>query len=407
MAHDIEGNIIFHLINAAQSNDAEEDSNSPSNEYWTEERMKNAIQKQVIIDQPEEFEAPEAPESIETETKADITVMPFNNGGKLYFTDTSKKKPADYSATAQFVGEHQQVLLTAAHNVQDPETKVFYSNFHFVRAKNNKKEDKEKEQQVGVYACAMPCGWAGEFVKGKTNHYKYDYAFLFTTTLNSSSENLLFGLGQPGSVIAFGYPKRDNASDVMYRASGEVSWKPTPNGCVWMSNNTLGNGSSGGAWVDSDKSDAKVFGINSYTTVLPNEVYSPIFTDEFYEIYKLGIKQFLNTRYVKLSNKGGFVVRMRILYGGNRGPDEHGNVVNFPIGEFKQSGYDDICQYGERTLDLKTTGIPQGACVRLKAFVVAGHDRIAEERFIYRADSGETRSYKITGVTVAPKLRLV
>ena len=75
------------------------------------------------------------------------------------------------------------------------------------------------------------------------------------------------------------------------------------------------------------------------------------------------------------------------------------NVVT-QIKTVEKDGYDDICAGAERTFDLKNDPnrtIAPGYKVRLKAIVVGGSDKLAEESFIYDPNSSKTARYKITG----------
>lgn len=95
-------------------------------------------------------------------------------------------------------------------------------------------------------------------------------------------------------------------------------------------------------------------------------------------------------RYFKLHNSAAFVVRIGVEVTDNDGK----------IYEVEKDGYDDICAGAERTFDLKNDPnrtIAPGYKVRLKAIVVGGSDKLAEESFIYDPNSSKTARYKITG----------
>lgn len=111
MALNTEDNIILRMVDTTEANDTGEDQNMPPEEYWTEERMREAQPMQPVVNQSI-WHAPQENVSSEPVT-ADVTVMPYECGGKLFFSDKAMKK--NYQASAQFCGENQQVLLTAAH----------------------------------------------------------------------------------------------------------------------------------------------------------------------------------------------------------------------------------------------------------------------------------------------------
>jgi hypothetical protein len=105
-------------------------------------------------------------------------------------------------------------------------------------------------------------------------------------------------------------------------------------------------------------------------------------------------------RHIKLSNKGGFVARMQIIWSYDNGAD------NKDRGVYEPSGYHDVCAGAEREIDLKDTGIPNGSTVQLKVDVVAGKDKTADELFEYNESCGEIAEYKISGTTLIDKLTL-
>lgn len=111
-------------------------------------------------------------------------------------------------------------------------------------------------------------------------------------------------------------------------------------------------------------------------------------------------------RYFKVKSSADFVCRIHVNYKvAHR--DAQGNV-SYPaeFTEWKGHGYNDICKYGERTLDLKDTGIVDGAMVQLKLDVVMGKDKTSAEQYIYKGTSGKTATYVIKGQTLGSKLTL-
>lgn len=107
-----------------------------------------------------------------------------------------------------------------------------------------------------------------------------------------------------------------------------------------------------------------------------------------------------NIRYYKLQNKGAFVARMKVIW-------NHTDGGNDSHGTYEPSGYHDICAAAERTIDLKSAEIPNGAKVQLKVDVVLGKDKTASEKYIYSEDAGDMASYKITGTTLINSLKLI
>ncbi|MDR1270247.1 MAG: hypothetical protein LBK82_12050 [Planctomycetaceae bacterium] len=100
-------------------------------------------------------------------------------------------------------------------------------------------------------------------------------------------------------------------------------------------------------------------------------------------------------RYVNLHNGGGFVTRIRIVWDFSKaGNDAHG--------EYNMDK--DITLGLDKTLDLTTTKIPDGATVTLKAFVVWGKDNTASQHHTFKSSSTKTAYYTITGTTLSNSL---
>ncbi|HAP15176.1 hypothetical protein AALM99_08675 [Lactococcus muris] len=101
-------------------------------------------------------------------------------------------------------------------------------------------------------------------------------------------------------------------------------------------------------------------------------------------------------RSFKLRNNGGFVARLHVF------KLLDGTWKNITPPSVRR----DITLGAERTIDLQN--IPElspGEKVKLKAEVVLGKNRVANEEFIYDP-AGPTVVYEIVGTTLSPKLRL-
>lgn len=104
-----------------------------------------------------------------------------------------------------------------------------------------------------------------------------------------------------------------------------------------------------------------------------------------------------NIRYFKLKNSGAFVVKMQVEWTAS---DGQGNESH---GVYKPDGYHDICAAAERTIDLKSTKIPDGATVHLIADVAGGKNKTSED-YIYDSKCGDMATYKIKGTTLINSL---
>lgn len=95
----------------------------------------------------------------------------------------------------------------------------------------------------------------------------------------------------------------------------------------------------------------------------------------------------------KLTNKGGFVARIYCEY---RNPGSN------TWAQVKCTG--DITLGCSKTVELGEHGIPDGATVRIMAFVVSGADKIGSEEFTYQKGCNAIAQYKIKGTTLINKL---
>lgn len=90
-----------------------------------------------------------------------------------------------------------------------------------------------------------------------------------------------------------------------------------------------------------------------------------------------------------LLNVGGFVARLEFEYYDTKSNTwiHTKGTGNITIGQCKAA-------------DPGACGVPNGACVRLFAFVVWGADAIAPNMFIYKRGSKQTAQYSISGTTL-------
>lgn len=282
------------MPNTSQSNTV-----GASDDYWTEERMANAVQMPLPELTQEDFSKfkyfpPKDQEAkvIEpfagdnanasdaeltadgTVTQADVSTRPFWNGGKLFFTTPD----GDASCTAQFVGSNR-VLMTAAHCVMDATTGKWYTNFNFKRAYNN-----GGGQSVGWECMSVKSAWHDN----NQANYPYDYAFIYTDT-NSGAGWLGFRTGIPYSNwTSIGYPINFYCGKRMGRVSGSKG--STGTGVVQMNNNPMYKGASGGAWIGDlntpSSSGNYAIGLNSYATSDVTSLWGPIFDSVTYGLLK-------------------------------------------------------------------------------------------------------------------------
>lgn len=98
----------------------------------------------------------------------------------------------------------------------------------------------------------------------------------------------------------------------------------------------------------------------------------------------------------QLKNNGGFVTRIQFEY-----YDENSN-------EWKhQNGTGDITLGFDKTAEPGDYGVPEGAMVKLYAYVAWGTDNHATQMFVYKKNCGHIASYKISGTTLNNHLEYV
>lgn len=96
----------------------------------------------------------------------------------------------------------------------------------------------------------------------------------------------------------------------------------------------------------------------------------------------------------KLTNNGGFVARIYCEY-----RDSSSNKWV----QVKCTG--DITLGCSKTVELGACGVPNGATVRLMAFVVSGADKTGAEEFTFQKGCNAIAQYKISGTTLINKLK--
>lgn len=225
-------------------------------EYWTAERMRNATPKEAPEPTPEEqrwieknIAGPSQTERRQpndnatlprldlTEfgapNEADVSANPYRHAGKLHFTMAGK----DHGCTAQFVGD-LTVLLTAAHCIRDAKTGEWATNVVFHRGYNNG----PAQQRVETACLSTKHGW----VTAGANRYKWDYAFIKTSSPSNSGHFGVRLFAPEAEWQAIGYPSNFGSGRIMMRVQGMRGSMNA--GVVQMLGNPMRHGNSGGAW---------------------------------------------------------------------------------------------------------------------------------------------------------------
>lgn len=263
--------------------------------YWTEERMKNAIPHPILEISDSDLEKLKHKkksirdiESVEgkkfnydtfniTPKDADVSKQPFCNAGKLFFT---KPDGENYMGSAEFCG-NDQIVLTAAHCVRDHETGDWYKNIMFCPAYAN-----GSKQKFAIIGKTTKQSWVNS---KKKEPFHVDYSFLITNT-KSKTGYLGWKTYNPYSNwTSIGYPLNYGHAEYMKEVKGDVA--STKKGLIEMANNPMTQGCSGGAWIgdlnDSDKKGGNyAIGLNSFfNKKKPGFMWSPLFDSKFEELF--------------------------------------------------------------------------------------------------------------------------
>lgn len=268
-----------------------------SEEYWTEEKMKDAIPVENVIDYSSEDKASESKKekldekfdvepALPESNKFNITpnaIVPSSTG-KLFFTDPSDG--LDYVCSASSANNpNKNLVTTAGHCVHDGNGGNFYTNIIFVPA---------------YYEGSTPYGiwdvhWKVTF-KGWTESGNYDYDQAFLTVFPENGRNLVNVVGGNGlsfnydqaqkDVRITGYPAEDPyPGDIPYSCYGDTK-KASGNDAKMSCGFT--RGASGGAWFRTMSSDnvGHIFAVTSRKSVPRGTLYARPFTSDYKDLYE-------------------------------------------------------------------------------------------------------------------------
>ena len=249
-------------------------------QYWTPERKKAAVPAPMGL----VTAAPQMPEAENAEPatapkQADLTKMPFTAGGKLFFTMDS----VDYVASAN-IFMHRNMLLTAAHCIQDNKTGNVGENFVFEQCYSGE----ESSGDFYIKTVALKENWY------LMKDYKFDFAIAILDKNSNYGQPLQYTTDQnvPGkTVTSMGYPVAIDDGEQMMFTKGPVTTRTGQEGHWIMYGSKMGPGSSGGAWVLEDGLTA--VGLNAYIVKSGEEIMysgSPRFNEDFEKLYQYALK---------------------------------------------------------------------------------------------------------------------
>lgn len=255
--------------NMSYTYDADELNRKRILDYWTPERRASAIP-----DESWQTEARPGAEDVTSATDpqpADTSEMPFAAGGKLFFSRGNK----NYVASAEIICR-SNLVLTAAHCVQDKDSGALCENFLFERCYC----EGSSAESLTFRTVALKTYWHGQ------KQWKWDYAFAILNETSSLTSPLTYSTEDVSGreLTAFGYPANYYDGKKMVRIDGSSGI--TGSGTREISGDKMRGGSSGGAWLLRDSST--VVGLNSYGPVSETEAYvgSPVLDAEFDSLYQ-------------------------------------------------------------------------------------------------------------------------
>ena len=202
---------------------------------------------------------------------ADTSKMPFSAGAKLFFTRNNKQ----YVASAEIVCQ-RNIVLTAAHCVQDKESGALCENFLFERCY----DEGESVETLTFKTLALKKYWHEQ------KEWKWDYAFAIVDGMSTLTAPLTYSTEsiEGKDLVAFGYPTNYYKGHQMVRIDGSAHMTGFS---TWeIDGDKMRGGASGGAWLL--KGSNTVVGINSYGPVDEKLAYmgSPILNAEFDSLYQ-------------------------------------------------------------------------------------------------------------------------
>lgn len=180
---------------------------------------------------------------------------PFNSFAKLAFSLGLE----EYLCSAEFVGDSNDVVMTAAHCVYDSKKQLWYDQF-YVYPKYN-----------GVPVKMLDWECVAIYRQWSNRDWRFDYAFIKLKGKGPAALQLR-AAQMPLTWTSAGYPV--NYGNNVLLAAVDGSYGDSDGGLVKMSDNPMGGGSSGGAWI----SGRMAIGLNSFQYENDtNSMWGPLF----------------------------------------------------------------------------------------------------------------------------------
>lgn len=198
-------------------------------------------------------------------TYPDINTPPFDRFARLTFLENEK----GFVCSSEFVGNSLDVVMTAAHCVYSNGTNTWNRNWIVAP-----KYDQGSSLPLLDWDCAaIYSGWA-------QGGWPYDYAFIRVRGSHANALGLR-GDVMPGQWKSAGFPSLYGGTQRLAAVDGTNGGGG--GGIVKMTNNPMGKGSSGGAWLD----NSVAIGLNSfYFDNDLNSMWGPQFDTKTIALYE-------------------------------------------------------------------------------------------------------------------------
>lgn len=279
--------------NKSESNESDEVNEDPD-EYWTEERMKNAEPAEIDEDdkqtkhnnskddntnkkpgskEPAEPQKSSQEKVTDNEILSDAPEVP-SSVGKMFFTVDGE----DRACSAETVNnDHKNVVMTAAHCVFHKDLDDWVSNVTFVPA---------------YYDGKAPYGkWEGKnkrVMKGwNENGYKTDYDVGLFSVHKNNDQNIVNAVGGNGyswnydatqeDIWVHGYPAEPNDGEIPHYVNGDTTERSNGDAILSYSGDLNPSGMSGAPYYrDYSKNDdtAHIYTVHSRSNKDSKRMYA-------------------------------------------------------------------------------------------------------------------------------------
>lgn len=269
-----------------------DEERSYTGQYWDQRELERSRPSPMPIVPEREYRErfkPQPPtpqqrdgeQTIEQRTRMRVRVdpnrIPYRTAGRLHFRVGTGTAHCTASYTAD-----PNILLTAAHCVQDMNTGNWNTDFLFVQRYNSGSGRRVTTRCVAVWP---------EWVTGGSDRFQHDYAFFLTVEASDVghlgmkanwSYNNWWSIGYPAaidggqSMQALAGTKGSVSSNVVEMIHGEPNFTFGASGGPWLGDPTEGTGMGNYS-----------ISVNSFIVqTLPGRMFGPYFTNRAFDLFR-------------------------------------------------------------------------------------------------------------------------